>query len=83
MLAGLAGGGRGAGEVRRGSRGLGNRARQSPDLGEQPRGPDGAGAGQRGEDMRVGVQGELLAYLLGQGLDLLNEGGQDREQRPR
>lgn len=30
--------------------------------------------------MRVGMRGQLLVDLLGQGLDLLGEGGQDGEQ---
>jgi len=50
------------------------------DLGEQPGGSDGPGAGQAGEDVRVDVHGELLADLLGQGLDLLDQGGQHGQQ---
>jgi len=78
-FAGLAGGGRGAGEACEGLGG-GEAGAAVADLGEQAGGADGAGAGQRGEDVRVGVQGELLADLLGQGLDLLGEGGQDGVQ---
>ena len=78
-LAGLAGGGCGAGEA--GQRfGGGEAGAAVADLGEQAGGADSAGAGQRGEDVRVGVQGELLGDLPGQGLDLLGEGGQDAEQ---
>ena len=78
-LAGLAGGGGDAGQA--GQRfGGGEPGAAVADLGEQPGGADGAGAGQRGEDVRVGVQGELLGDLGGQGLDLLDEAGQDGEQ---
>src|SRR5580704_5298846 len=51
------------------------------DLGEQPGGADASGAGQAGEDVLVGVQGELLADLSGQGFDLLGEGDQHGQQR--
>ena len=72
-LAGLPGGGCGAGEA--GQRfGGGESGAAVADLGEEPGGADGAGAGQRGEDVRVGVGGELLGDLLGQGLDLFGEG---------
>src|SRR6202034_900508 len=77
-LAGFSGGRRGAGEAGQGFGGAEAGAAVA-DLGEQAGGADGAGAGQRGEDVRVGVQGQLLADLLGQGLDLLGEGGQDGE----
>src|ERR1700683_5734167 len=76
-LARLPGGGGGGGQAGQGFGGRGPGAAVA-DLGEQPGGADGAGAGQG--DVRVGVQGELLADLLGQGLDLLDEGGQDGEQ---
>ena len=51
------------------------------DLAEQSGGADGAGAGQAGEDVGVGVGVELLGDLLGEGLDLLDEGVQGRQQR--
>ena len=79
-LAGLSGGGGDAGQA--GQRfGGGESAAAVADLGEQPGGADGAGAGQAGEDVRVGVRGELLGDLLGEGLDLLDEGAQGGDER--
>jgi hypothetical protein len=77
----LAGGRHSAGEAGQRSGGR-ERGAAASDLSEQPGGPDGAGAGQRGEDVRVGMQGQLLGDLLGQCLDLLDQGGQDGEQGP-
>src|SRR5271170_3490119 len=77
--AGLAGGRCGAGEAGQGFGG-GEPGAAVADLGEQAGGADGAGAGQRGEDVRVGVQGELLADLLRQGLDLAGQDDQDGVQ---
>ncbi len=75
-FAGLAGGGRCASQACEGL-GAGEAGAAVADLGEQACGPDSSGAGQRGEDVRVGVQGKLLADLLGQCPDLLGQGGQD------
>ena len=80
VFAGLAGGGCDAGEAGEGFWG-GEAGAAVTDLGEEPGGADGARAGQAGEDVLVGVQVELLADLLGQGADLLDEAGQDGEQR--
>src|SRR5579872_3604821 len=78
-FAGLAGGGRGAGEAGEGLGG-GEPGAAVADPGEQAGGADGSRAGQRGEDVRVGVQGELLADLLGQCLDLAGQDDQDGVQ---
>ena len=76
-LAGLAGGGCGAGE----GFGGGEPGAAVADLGEQPCGADGAGPGQRREDVAVGVGGQLGGDLGGEGPDLLGKGGQDSVQR--
>ena len=78
-LAGLAGGGGDAGEAGQ-CFGGGEPAAAVADLGEQPGGADGAGTGQAGEDVSVGVQGELLADLVRQGLDLADQGGEYGQQ---
>ena len=79
-LAGLSGGGGDAGQA--GQRfGGGESGATVADLGEQSGGAHGAGAGQAGEDVRVGVGVELLGDLLGEGLDLLDEGVEGGQQR--
>ena len=78
-FAGLAGGGRDAGQA--GQRfGGGEAGAAVADLGEQPGGADGAGAGQAGEDVRVGVAGELVGDLGVEGLDLVDEAGQHGDE---
>ena len=62
VLAGLAGGRRGAGQADQ-RLGVGEAGPAVADLGEQPGGADGARAGQRGEDVPVGVGGELGSDL--------------------
>ena len=66
VLAGLAGGRRGAGQADQ-RLGFGEAGPAVADLGEQPGGADGARAGQRGEDVPVGVRGELGGDLGFQG----------------
>ncbi|CCC45954.1 putative uncharacterized protein mb3249c [Mycobacterium canettii CIPT 140010059] len=78
-FAGLAGGGGDAGQA--GQRfGRGKTGSAVTDLGEQPGRAHGAGAGQGGEDVRVGVQGELLGDLRVEGLDLRGDAGKRSEQ---
>src|SRR5256886_2139169 len=81
VLAGLASAGGDAGEA--GQR-LGRREAGAAvaDLGQEAGGADGAGAGQAGEDVGVGVQGELLVDLLGEDLDLLDQGVQGGQEGP-
>src|SRR5215212_1916322 len=50
------------------------------DLGEQPGGADGARTGQAGEDVSVGMQGELLSDVGRQGVDLVDQCGEDGQQ---
>src|ERR1700736_5097784 len=79
-LAGLSSGGGDASEA--GQRfGGGESGAAVADLGEQSGGADGAGAGQAGEDVRVGVSVELFGDLLGEGLDLFDEGVEGGQQR--
>src|SRR5271166_1187866 len=79
-LAGLSSGGGDASEA--GQRfGGGKSGTTVADLGEQSGGAHGAGAGQAGEDVRVGVGVELLGDLLGEGLNLLDEGIEGSQQR--
>ena len=61
-------------------RGLGSGAAVAG-LGGQAGGADPATAGQAGESVLVSVQGELLADLGGQCLDLLAEGDRQGQQR--
>ena len=51
------------------------------DLGEQSGGAEAARAGQGGEDVRVGVDGELVGDAVVQGGDLEVERGQCRDER--
>src|SRR6478609_9113882 len=80
-LAGLSGRGCRSGKAAQGFGGGEARAAVA-DLGQQSGGAYASGAGQRGEDVRVGVQGQLFVDLGGQALDLLDQGGQDGQQRP-
>src|ERR1700722_7702378 len=79
-LAGLAGGGRGAGQAGEGLGG-GEPGAAVADLGQEAGGTDGTRAGQAGEDVAVGVGGQLRADLGGQDPDLLGQGDQDGTQR--
>ena len=50
------------------------------DFGEKLCGSDLSGSGQAGEDVRIGVRGELVGDLFGEGLDLFDEGAQGSDQ---
>src|SRR5215467_2828372 len=79
VLAGLASAGGDAGQAGQGIRGREAGAAVA-DLSQQAGGADAAGAGKAGEDMGVGVQGELLVDLLGEDLDLLDQGAQGGQE---
>src|SRR6185503_12707410 len=60
--------------------GGGESAATVADFGEKLCGSDLSGPGQAGEDVRIGVRGELVGDLIGQGLDLFDEGAQGSDQ---
>src|SRR5215207_4465930 len=79
-FAGLSGRGCGACQAGEGFGG-GEAGAAVADLGQQPGGADSACAGQAGEDVGVGVRGELVCDLAGQGFDLVGQGGEYGDQR--